>query len=84
MDQIPTKTLAEIYFKQGDLRKAYEIYKILSDKDPSDPEIQKKLNELDQEMNPSHPSAQPPPCSREEKIRFLERWLAHIRERKKR
>lgn len=83
MDQIPTKTLAEIYFKQGDLRKAYEIYKILSDKDPSDPEIQKKLNELDQKVNPSHPSAQPLPRSREEKIRFLERWLAHIRERKK-
>jgi len=83
MDQIPTKTLAEIYFKQGDLRKAYDIYKILYDKDPSNPEIQKKLNELDQEMNPSNPSAQPLPRSREEKIRFLERWLAHIRERKK-
>jgi hypothetical protein len=83
MDQIPTKTLAEIYFKQGDLRKAYEIYKILSEKDPSDPEIQKKLNKLDQELNPFHPSDQPLPRSREEKIRFLERWLAHIRERKK-
>ena len=83
MDQIPTKTLAEIYFKQGDLRKAYDIYKILSEKDPFDPEIQKKLNELDQELNPFHPSAQFLPRSREEKIRFLERWLAHIRERKK-
>ncbi|MBS3906029.1 MAG: tetratricopeptide repeat protein [Syntrophaceae bacterium] len=83
MDQIPTKTLAEVYLKQGDLRKAYGIYKILYDKDPSDPEIQRKLSELDQEMNPSHSSAQPLPRSREEKIRFLERWLAHIREREK-
>lgn len=83
MEQIPTKTLAEIYFKQGDLRKAYDIYKILYDKDPSNSEIQKKLNELDQELNPSRPSAQPLSRSREEKIRFLERWLAHIRERKK-
>ena len=83
MEQLQTKTLAEIYFKQGDLRKAYDIYKILSERDPFDPEIQKKLNELDQELNPFHPPPQPLPRSREEKVRFLERWLTHIREREK-
>jgi hypothetical protein len=83
MDEIATKTLAEIYVRQGDLWKAYEIYKILSERNPSDTEIQKKLNELDQELTCSRSSAQPLPRTREEKIRFLERWLAHIHERKK-
>jgi hypothetical protein len=83
MDEIATKTLAEIYFKQGDFRKAYEIYKILAARDPSDIEIQKRLNQLDQELNLSRPSGQSLPRSKEEKIRFLERWLAHIEERKK-
>jgi predicted Zn-dependent protease len=83
MDEIATRTLAQLYLKQGHLQKAYEIYKTLSEKDPSDPEIQKKLNELDQALNSFHPSTQPLPRSREEKIHFLERWSAHIRERKK-
>lgn len=84
MDELATKTLAEIYLKQGDLQKAYGIYKILSEKNPSDAEIQKRLNELNQILNPSTPSGQSLPRSREEKIKFLERWLAHIHERKKR
>ena len=83
MTEIATKTLAEIYLKQGDLQKAYEIYKILSEKDPSDPEIRNRLNELDQKLTASLLSVQPLPRSREEKIRFLEKWLAHIQERKK-
>ncbi|MBS3919217.1 MAG: tetratricopeptide repeat protein [Deltaproteobacteria bacterium] len=83
MDEIATKTLADIYFRQGDLQKAYEIYKILSERDPSDTEIQKKLNELEQELNPFRPPVQPLLRSREEKIKFLEKWLAHIHERKK-
>ncbi len=78
-----TKTLAEIYIKQGDIQKACEIYRILAERDPSDIEIRKRLNELDLELNPSRPSTPFPPRSREEKIRFLERWLAHIEERKK-
>jgi hypothetical protein len=84
MGEIATKTLAEIYLKQGNLQKAYEIYKTLSERDPSDTEIQKKLDELREVMAVSHPSPKPFPLSREEKIRFLEKWLTHIRERKKR
>ncbi|MDI7260727.1 MAG: tetratricopeptide repeat protein [Thermodesulfobacteriota bacterium] len=83
MDRIPTKTLAEIYLRQGHLREAYEIYQALSGKDPSDPEIQKRLNELSKILSLSHPSSLPFPRSKEEKIRYLERWLIHIRERKK-
>ncbi|MBM4340318.1 MAG: tetratricopeptide repeat protein [Deltaproteobacteria bacterium] len=83
MAEIATKTLAEIYLNQGDIQKAYEIYKILFEKDSSDPEILKRLNELDQKLNLPPLSVQSPPRSREEKIRFLERWLTNIRERKK-
>jgi hypothetical protein len=45
MDRVATKTLAEIYLKQGHLREAYEIFKILAEKDPSDPEMQKRVVE---------------------------------------
>jgi hypothetical protein len=83
MGEIATKTLAEIYRNQGDLQKAYEIYKFLSEKDPSDPEIRKRLNDLDQQLNLPSLSEPSLPRSQEEKIRFLEGWLAHIRERKK-
>ncbi len=84
MDEIATKTLAEIYWRQGDLQKAYEIYKTLSQRDPSDAEVQKRLIELNKALNPSHPPIPPRPRSKEEKIRFLERWLARIEERKRR
>lgn len=83
MDEIATKTLAEIYLRQGDLQRAYEIYKILSQRDPSDTEIQKKLKELNRAINPSPSSPLSLPLSKEEKIRYLERWLERIEKRKK-
>jgi len=51
MDRMITKTLAEIYLKQGDLRKAFEIFKILSEQDPSDKETQTKLVELSEKVS---------------------------------
>lgn len=83
MAEIATKTLAEIYLMQGDFQRAYEIYKALSEKDPSDPEIQNRLKELGHKMSFSPPSDQPLSRSREEKIRFLEKWLANIRKKEK-
>ena len=55
MDRMITKTLAEIYLKQGDLRKAYEIFKVLSEQDPSDKEVQAKLTELSERLGLSPP-----------------------------
>jgi thioredoxin-like negative regulator of GroEL len=79
MDRMITKTLAEIYLKQGDLRKAYEILKVLSDQDPSDKETQQKLIELSERLGVS-----PLPLNtKEEKIRALKKVLTHIQERKK-
>jgi predicted Zn-dependent protease len=82
MDRVATKTLAEIYLKQGHLQEAYEIFKILAEKDPSDPEMQKRVEELREKLHPSPPSNFTYPASREEKIRHLEKWLANIRKQR--
>jgi tetratricopeptide (TPR) repeat protein len=82
MKRMTTKTLAEIYLKQGHFQEAYEIYKALAEKDPFDTEIQKRLEELGEKLHPSPPSSFPFPLSREEKIRHLEKWLANIRKRR--
>jgi tetratricopeptide (TPR) repeat protein len=82
MDHMTTKTLAEIYFQQGHLQEAYEIYKALAEKDPFDAEIQKRLEELREKLHPSPPSSFPDPLSKEDKMRHLEKWLANIRKRR--
>ncbi len=74
-----TKTLAEIYLKQGHLQEAYEIYKVLAKKNPFDPEIQKKVKELREKLHPFPSSNFPYPLSKEERIRHLEKWLSNIR-----
>ena len=82
MDRIITKTLAEIYLQQGHFQEAYEIFKVLSEKDPFNAEIQKRLNELSKKLGPSS-AIQRPARSNEEKIRHLEKWLANIQKRRK-
>lgn len=83
MDRMMTKTLAEIYLQQGHFQEAYEIFKALAEKDPFDPEIQKRVEELREKLHPSPPSGLPYPLSREEKIRHLGKWLANIQKRRK-
>jgi len=83
MDRMITKTLAEIYLKQGDLRKAYEIFKVLSEQDPSDRDLQTKLIELSERLGFSPPSLGPAARSTEEKIRLLKKVLANIRQRRR-
>ncbi len=77
-----TKTLAEIYLKQGHLQEAYEIYKTLAERDPFDLDIQRKMDELSEKLNPSPPTDFLYPLSREEKIHHLGKWLANIRKRR--
>ena len=60
MDRIMTKTLADIYFQQGYVQEAYEIFKFLSEKDPSNIEIQKRLKELSGKLKLSPPLAGQP------------------------
>jgi thioredoxin-like negative regulator of GroEL len=83
MDRLITKTLAEIYLKQGDLRKAYEILKILSEQDPSDKEIKEKLIELSERLGLPPPTLHPADHTKEEKIRILKKVLTNIRGRRK-
>jgi thioredoxin-like negative regulator of GroEL len=78
-----TRTLAEIYLKQGDLRKAYEILKVLSEQDPSDKEIQQKFIELSERLDVSPPALHPADHAKEERIRILKKVLSNIRERRK-
>ncbi len=82
MERILTKTLAKIYIQQGHFQEAYEIFKTLAEKDPSDIEIQRKVTELREKLHPSPPPNFPRPLSMEEKLRHLEKWLANIRKQK--
>jgi tetratricopeptide (TPR) repeat protein len=82
MDRLTSKTLAEIYLQQGHLQEAYEIYEILAEKNPLDPDIQERLEELREKLGPSPPSGLSHPLSKEEKIRHLEKWLDNIRKRR--
>ena len=82
MERILTKTLAKIYIQQGHLQEAYEIFKTLAEKDPSDLEVQRKENELREKLHPSPPPNLPRPSSSEEKLYPLEKWLANIRKQK--
>ncbi len=67
MEELKTKTLAEIYLKQGHLQEAYEIFQALAEKDPSDQEIREKLEELRKKV---------------EKVRPLQKWLTNIQNRR--
>ena len=83
MDQLASKTLAEVYLKQGHFKEAYEIFKSLLEKDPSNPEVQTKLEEVRQKLaRPSSP-AQEPVVPPEGKIQTLEKWLSNIRRMEK-
>jgi hypothetical protein len=81
MSQIVTKTMAEILMQQGHIEEAYQIFKTLSEIDPSDMEIKEKLKELSEKIGPLSPGQSIP--ATEERVRTLEKWLANIRERKK-
>ncbi len=82
MDRLATKTLAEIYLRQGFFREALEIFKALAEKDPQDMEVQKRLEELREKLPPP-PVHLPDPPAKEDKIRHLEKWLENIRKRGK-
>jgi hypothetical protein len=83
MDRLVTKTLAEIYLRQGYFQEAYQIFKALSEKDPSDTEIQERLRVLSQKLRIAPSSKQQTLRSHEEKMRFLKKWLANIQERRR-
>jgi Xaa-Pro aminopeptidase len=83
MDQLASKTLADVYMKQGHFQEAYEILKSLSEKDPADVEVRMKLEEAKEKLGLPFFQLRAPASPPEEKIKALEEWLANIRKREK-
>ncbi len=83
MDRIATKTLAEIYLQQGHVQEAYDIFKALAERNPQDAEIKRRLEQLEEKLNLFPPPTDPPLRSKQEKIRFLEKWLINIHTRRR-
>lgn len=83
MDKIATKTLADIYLRQGHLREAYEILTTLANENPADPEIRMKLTEVSMRIKSGPSLNAPKDPSPRETIQVLEQWLKAIRKRRK-
>jgi len=63
MEPMKTKTLAEIYIKQGHLREAYDILMDLAGKDPSNQELRQRMTELGKRLDLAQPSGPAQPRS---------------------
>lgn len=46
-----TKSLAEVYAKQGHISTALEIYKKIQKRNPSDPQIEERISELEAHLS---------------------------------
>jgi len=80
--EIATKTLAQLYLRQGNPEKALEIYLRILKREPEDTEIREAIKNLRREMArrsqlPRADSSQD--LTKTEKIRNLERWRENIR-----
>jgi len=82
LDRMITKTLADIYLRQGHLQEAYEILTTLSNEDPADLELWIKLEDVSQRLKSNPPVLHQQERSAEERIRVLETWLRNIRKRR--
>jgi len=83
MEQIKTKTMAEIYLKQGHLQEAYEIFKVLAEKTPDNHEIGEKLRLLSQKLGLVGPITPSDAHSNKETLQALEKWLTNIQIRRR-
>ena len=78
---ISTNTIAEIYIKQGYPDKALEIYREILDDQPENTAIQKKINDLMEEIGKSaFVEVEPLSCSskKERIIEILNKWLDNL------
>jgi tetratricopeptide (TPR) repeat protein len=75
---LPTSSLAELYYKQGELDEAIKVYERVVASSPDDEKSQHRLDELRGEK-------EGPRSVRERKLKLLgvlERWLAGVEQRK--
>jgi tetratricopeptide (TPR) repeat protein len=82
--EIVTPTLAEIYFKQGELQKAIDTYKTLIELNPEDTHLRERLEALEtppQEEAPGDQETQDTHVAGVQRaIAILESWRTNIRE----
>jgi len=82
---LPTSTLAEIYYKQGQLEEAIKIYTQVVKDFPDDEKYKNRLEELKAIMKTKEPERSHEAMLKEKKltiIGILERWLTNIEKRK--
>jgi tetratricopeptide (TPR) repeat protein len=82
--EIATPTLAEIYFKQGELQRAIETYRNLIELNPEDTHLRERLEALEAIPREESQGDQGPQDSQsggtQRLIDILESWRANIRE----
>ncbi len=82
---LPTSTLAEIYYKQGELEEAIKIYEQTVKAFPDDEKSKFRLKELKEiKETEEHRKAKEEPLKERKLrlIRVLERWLSNIEQRR--
>jgi pentatricopeptide repeat protein len=82
---LPTPTLAEIYFKQGELEEAIKVYDEIVKAAPDDDKSKIRLNELKEIKEAEEHRKDKEGVLREKKLKvigILERWLTNIEKRR--
>ncbi len=82
---LPTSTLAELYYKQGELDEAIKVYEQVVDSSPDDEKAKHRLDELQKEKKTQVGEREKVKSIRERKVKLLgvlERWLAAVEQRK--
>lgn len=82
---LPTSTLAELYYKQGDLDGAITVYEQVLASSPDDEKAKHRLDELRGAKEAREGEMEGTQTARERKLKLLgvlERWLAVVEQRK--
>jgi predicted Zn-dependent protease len=82
---LPTSTLAELYYKQGELDEAIKVYEEIVDSCPDDEKAKRRLFEIKEEIREQKEQEEITRSARERELKLLgvlERWLATIEQRK--
>ncbi|MFW6147416.1 MAG: tetratricopeptide repeat protein [Thermodesulfobacteriota bacterium] len=82
---LPTSTLAELYYKQGELDEAIQVYEQVVADSPENETAKLRLDELKGEKGQQTAEVDRTHLMRERKVKLLgvlERWLAAVEERK--
>ena len=82
---LPTSTLAELYYKQGEIEEAVKVYEQVVASSPEDEKARKRLDKLREEREAKSGEGKATLLARERKLKLLgvlERWLAAVEQRK--